>query len=135
MMWNDRLIVCDCLGLTSRCVLFYVIFSISNATFWRRPRRLYSQAGPGFYPTEPSFHVLSLPPRPEKVSFDENMPGHLAILGRVEVSYELAWLTASEGSVLRQNNDYWFFLHSSFAISILKLSGPGALLFLNLLPC
>ena len=47
--------------------------------------------------------MLSFPLRQEQVSLDENMPGHLAILGRVEVSYELAWLTASEGSVLRQN--------------------------------
>ena len=44
--------------LTSRCVLFLVILSL-NATFWRRPRRLLSQAGPCFYPTEP-FHMLSL---------------------------------------------------------------------------
>ena len=41
--------------------------------------------------------MLSLPPRPEKVTLDESMTGHLAILGKVEVSYELAWLTALEG--------------------------------------
>ena len=101
MLWNDRLTACDCFGLTSRCVLVLRDLE-SNATFWCRPGRLLSQVGPCFYPTEP-FHMLSLPPRPEKVSLEESMSGHLAILGRVEVSSELASLTASKGSVLRQN--------------------------------